>query len=96
MNAHTPRKSFAIGQVWQERRPYPEENLVRIDAITDHPLSPVIGRHTAVKSMVSCYALNGQHEPVSETDDFLSDSDLVTLIEAPRRLDWDADPESGQ
>lgn len=75
------RPQWHVGQLWQERKPF-RNGLVRIEAITDHPETPIIGRCTRT-GLVDCYGLNGAWESdgmfrqVGE----VSDGDLVTLIE---------------
>jgi hypothetical protein len=75
------RPQWRVGQLWQERKPF-RNGLVRIEAITDHPETPVIGRCTRT-GLVDCYGLNGAWESdgmfrhIGE----VSDGDLVILIE---------------
>lgn len=70
------RRIFAVGQVWTTRKP--EEILSpdhwRIEAITDHPESPVIARHSC--GAVRCFGFDGHHE--GDPDE--SALDLVRLI----------------
>ena len=79
--AKVPRPQWRVGQLWRERKPF-RNGLVRIEAITDHPETPVIGRCTRT-GLVDCYGLNGAWESDGMLRQIgeVSDGDLVALIE---------------
>lgn len=77
-------RGFRVGQVWRERKW--DDSLMRdvwrIEAITNHPDSPVIARHEC--GLVQPYGLDGSYEGNSDQE---SDLDLVTLVEDVPRDD---------
>ena len=76
MALSTRRLQFVIGQVWEPRRPERtlSEDYWRIEAITDHPQSPVIARHEC--GAIRAFGLDGH----CDGDEGICDLDLVTLV----------------
>lgn len=81
-------RNFRIGQIWEPRNPdhrFSRDHW-RIEAITDHPISPVIARHHC--GAIRCFDLAGIHDG----DEEQSGLDLVTLVrDVGGRIDNAAD-----
>lgn len=71
-------RGFKVDQIWQARDPAKGSERWRIEAITDHPTSPVIARSTTC-NFVSSFGLDGSMD--GEGEEYgPSGLDLVTLI----------------
>lgn len=72
-----PPRGFKVGQIWEARNP---DNRLspdhwRIEAITDHPLSPVIARAVSCDA-IRAFGLDG----TMDGDGVPTALDLVTLV----------------
>jgi len=68
------RPLFAIGQIWATADATASNDWWRIEAITDHPASPVIARSRC--GAIRPFGLNGHYDG----EDAAGAMDLVTLV----------------